>query len=73
MAKQPIFYLRNTDAIFMRSDGDPQLLPDMTLTRDGWKPLGGRSPEMWADLSRLTGEDEAQQIATQIRLKWVAP
>ena len=38
---EPVYYLKETDILYRRADGDPQRLPDEVLWSSGWNPIIG--------------------------------
>ncbi len=61
---EPLYYLRQTDRVYRRTDGRPLSLPNETLTGDGWEPRSGDPSEL-PELSLLT-EAEARTWAKQL-------
>lgn len=68
-----IYYLRQTDRVYRRTDGKPltQDLPDETLTPDGWQKRLFTDPHELPELSVIT-EADARRWAKELRLytKW---
>lgn len=59
MAK-PIYYVKETDVLYRRRDGDRRFLPDEVLGFNKWKPIIGPltvSPDAYPKPSRRGGID----------------
>jgi hypothetical protein len=56
----PIYFVREGNALYRRSDGNPDLLPDEVLWRSGWNTIIGPltvSPASYPRPSRVGGPD----------------